>query len=167
MNEAPSKLTPALIGGALIAVFSTIPFLNCCCCLWVIGGGAVAAILYGKSLPPENEFSGSDGAIPGLLAGIFGALFSALLSYVMVGIFNINSTQDMLDMLMATGEDIPEELTEYIDDFEDTDIMAPAFVMIQLFFSLITNAILATVGGIIGASFYKRKPAEQTGYSGY
>lgn len=170
MNEAPSKLNPALIGGGFIAVFSSLPFINmgnCCCCMWVLFGGALAAVLYGKSVPPEMDFSGGDGAILGLLAGIFGALFASLLSYLMIGVLDVNPAQEILDTVLATGEDIPEELTEYIEDFENTDTMSPVFAMIGLFFGLIVNAVFGTVGGIIGASFVKRKRPQDTGYTSY
>jgi hypothetical protein len=160
MNETPSKLNPALAGGAFIGLLSSLPLLNmgnCCCCMWVLAGGVLAAYLYERKLPPEMEFSGGDGAIVGLIAGVFGALFGSLLNYIMIGVLDMNPARDFLEMLTEAGDNVPEEVSDYLSEFEDPSNMSSAFAVIGLIFSLIVNSIFATVGGIIGASILKKK----------
>lgn len=164
MNEKPSKLNPALIGGAAMAVFSTLPILNfgnCLCCMWVILGGALSAYLYFKNLPPSAEFTTSDGAFLGLLAGLFGALFGSLLGLLMAGILNINPSRDFLNAIMERGEDIPQDLEYYLEDLDESGGMHPIFVMISLTFSLIINSIFSTLGGLIAASMLQKKRSGQ------
>ncbi|HDQ45553.1 MAG TPA: hypothetical protein ENN17_08675 [bacterium] len=165
MTETPSKLNPALAGGAFIAVFSSLPFINmgnCCCCMWVLFGGALSSWLYGRSLPPDADFSGGDGAVPGLLAGVFGALFGSLLNYLLIGLFDFNPARYLVEGLADAGEDIPTGFRDLLAGFESPDTMSSALVITGLFFSLLINAIFATVGGILGASMLRKKrPAPQ------
>lgn len=160
MIEKPSKLNPALIGGAAMAVFSTLPILNfgnCFCCMWVILGGALSAYLYFKSLPPSVEFTTGDGALLGLLAGLFGALFGSLLGLLMVGILEINPGRDFLEAIIEAGEDIPEDVGYYLEDLDKSGGMHPVFAMISLTFSLIVNSIFSTLGGLIAAAMLQKK----------
>jgi len=169
MTEKPSKLNPALIGGAVIAVFSSLPILNfgnCFCCMWVILGGALAAYLYSKSLPPNAEFTTGDGALLGLLAGLFGALFGALLGLLMMSILDMNPGRDLLETIMDAGEDIPDDFETYFEDFDESGGMHPLFAMFSLTFSLIINSIFSTVGGIIAAAMLQKKRSENPSKNG-
>jgi hypothetical protein len=159
MNEKPSKLNPALIGGAAIALLSTLPILNfgnCFCCMWVILGGALAAYLYSKSLPPSSEFTSGDGAFLGFLAGLFGALFGALLGLLFVSLLDINPGRDFLDAIMNAGDDFPDEFESYIEDFDRSGGVHPVFAMLGLTFTLIINSIFSTLGGLIAASLLRK-----------
>jgi len=144
MTEKPSKLKPALIGGAAIAVFSSLPILNfgnCFCCMWVILGGVLAVYLYWKALPPSAEFTAGDGALLGLLAGLFGALFGSLLGLLMIGILDLNPGRDILNAIMEAGDEFPDEFESYMDDFDESSGVHPIFAMFSLTFSLIINSI--------------------------
>src|SRR5690349_1281991 len=74
-----NKLKPALLGGLIVGLLSSIPFVNYCCCIWAIGGGGLAAYLYMKSSP--MPISTGDGAVLGALAGVIGAVL-----YLVVGV---------------------------------------------------------------------------------
>lgn len=74
-----NKLKPALLGGLVVGLLSSIPLVNYCCCIWAIGGGGLASFLYMKSSP--TPISPGDGAILGALAGLIGAVL-----YLIVGI---------------------------------------------------------------------------------
>ena len=74
-----NKLKPALLGGLIVGLLSSIPFVNYCCCIWAIGGGGLACYLYMKSSPVP--ISTGDGAVLGALAGVIGAVL-----YLIIGI---------------------------------------------------------------------------------
>ena len=66
MENKSSKLVPALIGGGVIGLLSSIPVVNmgnCLCCMWVLAGGALAAYLNAKDRPPEMEYTSGDAAL--------------------------------------------------------------------------------------------------------
>src|SRR6185369_4205309 len=74
-----NKLKPALLGGLIVGILSSIPLLNYCCCIWGIGGGALAGFLYIKSSPVPVKIG--EGAVVGVLSGIIGAVL-----YFIIGI---------------------------------------------------------------------------------
>jgi hypothetical protein len=74
-----NKLKPALLGGLIVGLLSSIPFVNYCCCIWGIGGGGLASYLYMKSSP--TKIGPGDGATLGGLAGVIGAII-----YLIIGV---------------------------------------------------------------------------------
>ena len=146
----PSKLTPALVGGALIALFSSFPILklgNCLCCLWVVSGGWIAAWLYRRSLPGKSEMTSSEGAVLGLLSGVYGALFSTFLYYLFA---NLSGTGpgggfDGLNFL----EDMPKEFTDSMDWIRSITEASPIAVSVRLLTLLLVDSIFATAGGML------------------
>jgi len=163
MHESPSKLVPALIGGGVIALLSSIPIVNmgnCLCCMWVMLGGGVGAYSYWKKLSPEVEFSSGDGAILGLLSGLFGALFGAFLSYFFLVVVGFNMDQGIFKGILENMDNMPPEVDDIISEWEDTNIMSPVIAIMGLFSSLITNSIFGTIGGIITASILRKKRTE-------
>ena len=74
-----NKLKPALLGGIIVGLLSSIPIVNYCCCIWGIGGGGLASYLYMKSSP--TKIGPGDGAMLGGLAGVVGAII-----YLIIGI---------------------------------------------------------------------------------
>ena len=106
MDNPPSKLVPALIGGCVMAILSNVPIVNmgnCLCCMWVILGGFIAAYLYQKDLPEGQPFNPGDGAIIGLLAGVFGALFGTLISVLFMAIGDFHPFNQITEMGMNAG----------------------------------------------------------------
>jgi hypothetical protein len=160
MEGIPSKLNPALIGGAVIGVLSSIPLIsagNCLCCMWVLLGGGIAAYLYRKDFPPEREFTMGEGAVVGLIAGLFGALFTTLLTYFFE-ILGLDPGQEFLRSFIESRQDLSPELKQFFDSFQDGGGMEPMFVFIGLFFSIIIDSIFGTLGGLLGTAILgKRK----------
>jgi hypothetical protein len=74
--ERPSKMVPALIGGAVMGLIGATPFLNminCLCCAGVMLGGFLAVMFYKDQITPEMApLQASDGVALGALAGVFG-----------------------------------------------------------------------------------------------
>ena len=74
-----NKFKPALLGGLVVGLLSSIPLINYCCCIWAIGGGGLATYLYLKSSP--TPIATGDGAVLGALAGVVGAVL-----YLVIGL---------------------------------------------------------------------------------
>jgi hypothetical protein len=158
MQEKPSKLVPALIGGAFIAVFSHMPVLNlgnCVCCMWVVAGGAIAARLYKRSLPAGGDMTSSDGAVSGFLAGAFGALFGAFLRYFLA-VVGLDFSSQLLNDVLNNLEDVPRELQDSLEMLRASGGFSPLLVLLGLIGSLIVNSVFATAGGLLGAALQKK-----------
>jgi hypothetical protein len=160
MEKSVSKLTPALIGGAVIGVLSSTPIINwgnCLCCMWVIVGGAVGAYAYKRQLPGKTELSLGEGALVGLLSGVFGSLISALISYFFMAVVGYNMTQIFLQNFLERAEDVPLEFRHWMEGFMRGGGFHPFLVLMGLFFSLTIDSIFGTLGGILGAALFGKK----------
>lgn len=160
MEKNPSKLVPALIGGSVMGILSTVPIINmgnCLCCMWILLGGFLGAYLYWRELPPGLEFSSGEGAVVGLLSGIFGALFGTFLGYFFMAVAGFNPGQEILQSLLESRADLSPELEELLEEFQRRGGLSPFFIFVGLFFSLIIDSIFGTVGGIIGAAILRKK----------
>jgi len=160
----PSKLTPALIGGAVMGILSSVPVIaagNCVCCMWIILGGILAGYYYSKSLPPGVEFQSGDGAVVGLLAGIFGALFSTFITYALhnLGLQNM----DMFEQIFESNPEIPPEVEDFFREWQDEGGFNMAMAAIMLISSTLVNALFGTIGGILSTRLFKnKKPPRDT-----
>jgi len=145
------KLTqPALVGGLVMGVLTALPIIsagNVCCCLWVVSGGLIAAYVMQQALP--MPISQSDGALVGLLAGIVGAFVYLLLS---IPISILVAPMERI-MMQRIGERMPPELREFAGSYVGTGLR----LVVGFVFWLFMGAIFSTVGGLIGATIF-RKP---------
>lgn len=162
MNElaAPSKLQPALIGGAVLGVLSAVPFvnaLNCLCCLWVIAGGLLAAYLYQNKSPVPVQYG--DGAVLGLLTGVVGAIVEAIISIPLqlLGLgLAAGAMQEYLREL-ESNPDVPPEFIEFLRSFMSDGGIAATGIAYGLLFHLVIFAIFATIGAIIGVAIFQKR----------
>jgi len=162
MQNTPSKLVPALIGGGIMGLLSAIPFINfgnCLCCMWVLLGGFTAAYFYSRDLPPEMEFTGGDAAVVGLLAGLFGALFGTLLGYMFMLVLGSMPMESVLEAIRDSDSDIPPEMEDFLENFMEGGRMGAFFLVGQLFFDGIRNIIFGALGGLLGKAAFGKKPA--------
>jgi len=160
MKEKPGKLIPALIGGSVMGVLSSVPIIgmgNCLCCMWILLGGAVGAYFYWRDLSSETEFSTGDGALIGLLSGIFGALFGTLIGYFFIATTGLNWLQQIIRNIIESGEDVPTEFQDLLDTLQEGSLYSSFFIFIGLFFDLVRNSIFGMLGGIIGAAFFRKR----------
>src|SRR5215470_12639451 len=74
-----NKLKPALLGGLIVGLPTSIPIVFYCCLIWGLGGGGLATFLYMRSSP--TKIGPGDGAMLGGLAGVVGAII-----YLIVGV---------------------------------------------------------------------------------
>lgn len=155
--RSQSKLIPALIGGSVIAIGSSVPGLNlvnCLCCLWVLLGGASAVYFYQRELPKKQVVSVSEAFILGILAGLFGTLFDTFLSYLLRETLGIDTLHKMF-------EQFRDRWGEFSDEFETSlrimEEFGPWMVVWELVSGFIVNSIFSVVGALITAKILRER----------
>lgn len=159
MENQPSKLVPALIGGGVMAVLSSFPLIsmgNCLCCMWVLLGGGLAAYLYSKELPEGELLSSGDGALVGLVAGLFGALFTSLLSSLFI-LIGFRFSPEIFRQVMENTQDMPPEVRDLMQNWTSGEGLGSFMVLMNLFMNLIINSIFGTLGGLLGAAIFSKQ----------
>ncbi len=159
MNEQrPSMLAPALLGGAVAGILSGLPFLNCLCCFWIIGGGMLAAYLLAKEAPVS--LTSGDGAVVGALSGISAAVVDSLVGIPLRGL-NLAVMRRMFERLAEFADEMPSGWENWLD--RSAGGFSVAMFFLGLFLSAAVFAAVGTLGGIIGASLFGRKPQPPQG----
>lgn len=146
-------IIPALAGGALAGILSSIPFFHCLCCLWVLAGGVLAVYLVSNRASGQSTgYSLEDGLLTGALAGIFGAIISTVIKIPLTGYY-LNWNKRFLQSLDRFVEQMPpgwENWTEI--SYQDWN---PFAFFMNLFLTSIIFAFLGSLGGLIGFSLFK------------
>lgn len=135
MND---KLVPALLGGAIIGVLSSIPFVNYCCCIWSIGGGVLAVMMYVKKSP--TKVSIGEGAMMGAMAGVIGGIIYFVLGSA-IGL--IIGAAAMEAAIKQTGVEMP--------------LSGVALILVGTFIGALCLAVLATLGGLLGVPIFEKR----------
>jgi hypothetical protein len=155
--KSNAMLMPAVWGGLLIGVLSALPFVNLanmCCCAWVIAGGMVAAYVLQSNTPQAITIG--DGALVGLLAGVVGAAVHTVVS-LPVNLLLGGITQRVLQQIVSTNPDIPDNVRQIMENWGGSAAFSIAGAAIGFMFFLFVGAIFATLGGLLGAVFFKKK----------
>ena len=154
---------PALYGGLVMGVLSSLPLIsagNFCCCMWVIAGGLVAAyVLQQRQAAPITT---ADGALVGLLAGVVGAFIGFLISIPITLLMSPMEAQ-IMQRVVENWPNMPPDLREMMDryssgDFRMTVPMQIARHVVSLMTMLFAGAIFSTIGGVLGAVFFRKSP---------
>jgi hypothetical protein len=135
-------------------VLSALPFVNlfnACCCLWVVTGGVVAAYLLQEREP--TPILVGDGAIVGLMAGVIGAFVNLVIS-IPVTLLLAPMQRAMLDQFIDNGS-LPPEMREMVSSGFGT----VAGIVFGFIFALFAGVVFSTLGGVLGAVIFRRKPA--------
>jgi hypothetical protein len=144
---------PALIGGVLLGILSSLPLVNCLCCVWVIAGGILAAHLYVKQSPVSVTLG--RGVSLGLLTGCIGTLVIALFSIP-------------LQMLMTPGGGLVEQIRQSMNQlpnvpaetrqlFEELSTHAGIIYAFGFIFMLGFCSLFGMVGGAIGVALFEKR----------
>ena len=159
-------MQPALYGGLVMGVLSSLPLIsagNFCCCMWIISGGLVAAyVLQQRQVTPITT---GDGALVGLLAGLCGAVVALIVSVPLNFLVAPMERQIVLRVLENSGN-MPPEIREWMERYAYGDVrmtfaMQVARLVGSLVLMLFLGAIFSTLGGLLGAVFF-RKPQPPT-----
>lgn len=159
--EKPGKLQPALVGGLITGILSSIPVIdagNLCCCLWVLLGGAIAARMLVKRSPYLPITTG-DGAEAGALAGVVSAGIVLVIGVPLGLLLNSSNTESLRQIADSIGNPAFREATLQV-----TDMMrdhALLFALLSWFIRSIIMIAFATVGGMIGVAMFEKRKGQQ------
>lgn len=134
----------------MLSALPIINFGNVCCCLWVICGGVLAAYLDQQKDP--TPITPGRGAFTGFLSGMAGAVVWALVSIV-VNALLAPIQQRLAGDIVRSRPDLPPEVQRMLESLGQNQALG---VVIGFVFMLIVGAIFATLGGLLGAAFFKK-----------
>ncbi len=162
MYEKPDKLIPALYGGLIIGVISSVPFLNlinCLCCAGIMFGGFLSIFFYKENFTPDTKpFTAGDCMTVGVYAGLFGAFVAVFLDIIFQMMFGNVFGRFVLEQIQQMDIQLPEETWSALEKaFEDS--LSFSGVFLSLVSGLILNSIFGMLGGLIGYNIYKSKPS--------
>lgn len=168
------KIKPAIVGGSVMAIISTIPYLNmvnCLCCAGVVLGGMASVYFYQKSLP-ENEplLKTKYGVILGAFSGIFGAILETLITVLTIKYFSSNyfdnvyiEIEKSIESLQDSGSEIPailfqvqETITSFAEEVAQHGYSLVLTIII-LVFNTFKNVLFGLLGGLLGVAILKKK----------
>ena len=164
MTEKPSKMQPALLGGLVIGLFWSVPFLNLinfCCCVGVIAGGALAGWMLIKRSPTLPVTNG-DGAVVGMLAGLVGAVVYLVLG-IPIGLVFSDSGVAVIKTLFESmnNPEINRALEEAIKTSQNRSLGARILESLLSWFIVSVISIgFSTVGGLIGVSMFEKRKGQ-------
>ncbi len=148
---------PALYGGIIMGVISTVPVLslvNCLCCAGVMFGGFMAVFFYMKEmLPGMAPLTSSDGLQLGALAGVFGGIIASLLTVIVLKVIGNVNGQMILSMMEVMRDRMPAENWDEMQ----ADVLATELSVFKMIMGLIIDVIFGLLGGLIGYSILKPK----------
>ena len=131
-----------IVIGVVTSLVPILKFANCCACLLPIAAGLFAAKqAIDKSGSPVQI---GDGAILGAVAGALGGIIYLIIGMPISYVINAAALYAQAEQLRNAGIGLP--------------LAGAAFFVIFGIFGVIIDAVLSTVGGLIGtAVFEKRK----------
>jgi hypothetical protein len=160
--KSNAMLMPAVWGGLVFGVPSSLPFVQFCCCLWVVLGGMMAAyVLQANSSEPILV---GDGALVGFLAGLVGAVVAVILSQVLspwVEPIQRAFTRQMLQRAIDMSPNVPPGVREAMDNIDQPTTFSIVRTLFNLVLLLVIGAIFGTLGGLLGAVMFKKKSVAQ------
>src|SRR5262245_11421573 len=142
-----------------MGVLSALPFVsagNLCCCLWVIVGGLVAAYVLQQN--QAAPIAAGDGALVGLLAGLVGAVVHVAVGVVITLLIG-SREREIVQRILDMSPNIPPEVRDLMERFAHGNVSAAWFVIgpiLSLMFWSCINSVFATIGGLLGASIFKK-----------
>lgn len=160
MNPKPDKVIPALYGGIIMALVSTIPFIsfiNCLCCAGIMLGGFLAVFFYKNNFTPDTPpFTAGDCMIVGLIAGNIGAIVGSFLWLLFQKLFGNVMVDAAIEWLRQMNIDLPQEYWDALEGAREGDTGLFSFVL-QMIGNIFIYGIFGLVGGLIGYSIFKPK----------
>jgi hypothetical protein len=147
-----SKLQPALLGGVLIGVLSSLPYVGACCCLWVIVGGVMTTYLLQERI--TTPVNAGDASVAGLLAGVIGAVISTVLTHL-IALATGTTMTDAVDSFLSRGN-VPPEMAGALERVRD--FPAAFFVIGSLLVALVIYPIFSLLGALLGVALFKKNP---------
>jgi|KBSSwiStaDraftv2_1062776.scaffolds.fasta_scaffold09295_10 hypothetical protein len=160
-NPRASMGQPAMIGGLVIGVLSSLPIIsagNVCCCLWVVAGGAVAAYLLQQN--QRTPITPGDGALVGLYAGLIGAAVGFVIS-IPLSMVMAPMQRAVVQRILENAGDMPPAARQILENMSGpttaAGLMGRLVIRVVIFcFTLVIWSIFSTLGGLLGAAIFKK-----------
>lgn len=143
---------PAVLGGLFIGVLSGLPLVglgNLCCCLWIVCGGLLSAYLEQQNDP--RPITIQRGALTGLLAGVIGSLVWLIVS-IAANLALAPLREGMAGDFARNARDLPPEVRQM---FESLAANPSVGLVLGFIVMLVCGIVFATLGGILGAAFFR------------
>jgi hypothetical protein len=117
--------------------------------MWVISGGVLAAYLDQQRDP--TPITPGRGAFTGFMSGIIGAVVWLIASVVFSALM-APLQQRLAGEFIRTSQDIPPEVRALIESFGANSSLRVVFGFVLFLFA---GAIFSTLGGVLGAAFFR------------
>ena len=161
---SPNRVKAAAIGGGAAGVASSIPFLewiNLACCALIVGGAVLAVYLALRNEPPTGSKAPlGAGAAIGALSGVFAAVAGTIVSIpvaLIAGNAGAGAIRDFLDSSDAVAIEGPfRDLLESLAGSGEGIVLG--VLWLSFTFSAVVNTIFGTLGGILGAAIFRKRP---------
>jgi hypothetical protein len=159
-----SKTRAAIIGGMLIGLLSSIPYVrlgNVVCCLWVVLGGALASYLYiKKSTTPVNI---GEGALLGLIAGGIGWAVGIIIGVpltILTGYPELHFMVNLLERVDPNKAELYRQSAEYMMSRPFSEQFFRSVLSLQTLLSLLITAAFALVGGLVAVPLFEKRKTD-------
>lgn len=159
-----SKLRAALIGGVVIGLLSSIPYVrlgNVICCLWIVIGGALASYLYIKK--SATPVSAGDGALLGAIAGAIGWAVGLLVGVpltILTGYPELGFMINLLERVDPQKAELYRQNAEYLMSQSFSEQFFHSVLSLQTLLSLLITVIFALVGGLVAVPLFEKRKAD-------
>jgi hypothetical protein len=162
-DHKPDLLRPALIGGAIGALFSIVPplcCLNLCCCLDYVIAGAIGGAFYARRASAMAWYPGpGEGASVGAVAGAFAGFVHGTLVALVLGLASLVRPPQFRHGSMEVSDtfDWGRRFGDATRDlYLDWSPLAAAST--HLVSSVLLGAIAGIFGGMIGVALFRGLP---------
>jgi hypothetical protein len=144
-------LQAPLLGGLFIGILSALPVISWgnCCCLWIVSGGVLAAYLDQQN--DQRPITAGRGALAGLIAGVIGA-FVWLVVSLGLDLVLAPVRERIAGEIMRIARDMPPDARSALESLGASSPLGYAF---DFFVLLCAGAIFSTLGGVLGAAFFR------------
>ncbi len=151
-QQRPPLIVPALIGGTIAGVLSSVPFVNCLCCLWIIGGAMLAAALWARD--NSTSLTAGDGALVGAYTGVFAAITHTLIGIPLAAV-NARFFVKIFERMSAYTNEMPPDWRQWFD--QSIGPLSITGLLLNLIISAAVFCALAALGGVLGAALFGKK----------
>jgi hypothetical protein len=144
---------PALLGGLLIGVLSSLPVVKIanCCCLWVIAGGLLTVYLQQQAQAEPVETG--DAVVGGLIAGLVGGLIAIVVGYLeFVALGSMFNVADQVRQALDQNPQMPADIRDMI-----VNLVSGKGVALLAFIQLPVYAVFGMLGALLGTALFRKK----------
>lgn len=155
-----NRIKAIAIGGAAAGVASSVPILdllNLFCCALIVGGAVLAVYLaFRDEEAVENPYGAGAGigALSGVVAAVVGTIVAIPITLIF-GNVAAETLQELLENDAIQLEGAPRQMIESLAGSGDS--IGAIALLTGLVFGLIVNSIFGTLGGVLGAAFFRKK----------